>query len=122
MHLTAELVQGDIFETDVGTGYDRVILSFVLHNFDAEGRVRLLRRAGEALVPGGRAGVLDWALPPGRRRAALWRRVLAAIEPSPTVSDLLDGALETDVALSGLRAVRHEPVPGGRSQLLVLTR
>ncbi|MFC5136778.1 class I SAM-dependent methyltransferase [Actinomycetospora rhizophila] len=117
----ATLVEGDVLDADVGGDFDRVVLSFVLHNFDAEARVRLLRRAASALAVGGRVGVLDWALPPGRRRAALWRRVLAVIEPSPTVSDLLDGALETDIARAGLRAVRHEPVAGGRGQVLVLT-
>jgi ubiquinone/menaquinone biosynthesis C-methylase UbiE len=116
------LVQGDVLEADVGGGYDRVVLSFVLHNFDGDGRVQLLRRAVTALVPGGRVGVLEWALPHGRLRTHLWRRVLAALEPSPTVAELLDGALDTDIAIAGLHVLRHEFAAGGRTRILILAR
>jgi ubiquinone/menaquinone biosynthesis C-methylase UbiE len=116
----AMLVEGNIIDIDVGDGYDRVVLSFVLHNFDAEGRVQLLRRAADALAPTGRIGVLDWALPAGRARAALWRRLLAALEPSPTVPQILDGALAVEVPAAGLQVDDHRPTAGGRAQILVL--
>jgi ubiquinone/menaquinone biosynthesis C-methylase UbiE len=116
----ATLVQGDVIDADVGGGYDRVVVSFVLHNFDAEGRVRLLRRAADALAPGGRIGVLDWALPHGFARGALWRRFLAALEPSPTVTELLDGALDADVPAAGFQVLHRRPAAGGRAQILVL--
>jgi ubiquinone/menaquinone biosynthesis C-methylase UbiE len=116
----ATLVEGDVVEADVGGGFDRVVLSFVLHNFDAAGRVRLLRRAAAALAPNGRIGVLDWALPPGRARAAAWRRFLTALEPSATVGDVLDGALHADIRTAGLHIRQHHPAAGGRAQILVL--
>jgi SAM-dependent methyltransferase len=116
----ATLVCGDVNDTDVGGGFDRVVLSFVLHNFDATGRVRLLRRAATALTPGGRIGVLDWALPTGRPRRALWRRFLTALEPSPTVPELLNGDLDSDIAAAGLQILHRRPVAGGRAQLLIL--
>lgn len=117
----ATLIEGDVMEADVGGGYDRAVLSFVLHNFDVEGRVRLLRQAAAALGPDGRVGVLDWALPSGRLRAAVWRRFLLAIEPSPTVPQVLDGALHADIAAAGLKIHEHRPAAGGRTQILVLT-
>ena len=82
------IVTGDATSADVGSGYDRVVLSFLLHNFDEEGRVRLLRRASSVLVDGGRIGILDWRAADGRVRAAMWRSVLRAIEPSPTQSSV----------------------------------
>jgi ubiquinone/menaquinone biosynthesis C-methylase UbiE len=118
----ATLIQGNVIEADVGGPYDRVVLSFLLHNFDADGRARLLRRAGAALAPGGRIGVLEWASPSGRLRAALWRRILTAIEPSPSVPELLEGALEADVSVAGLQVHHHQPAAGGRTQILVLAR
>ena len=118
----ATLIQGDVVETDVGGGFERVVLSFVLHNFDAEGRVRLLRRAAEALAPGGRIGLLDWDLPSGPARAALWRRFLAVLEPSPHIGELLDGALDADIAAAGLQVVDQRTAAGGRTQILVLTK
>jgi hypothetical protein len=98
------------------------VLSFLLHNFDADGRVQLLRRAVAALAPGGRVGVLEWALPYGRLRANIWRRFLTVLEPSPTVPELLDGALDTDIAAAGLHVLRHELAAGGRTRILILVK
>lgn len=116
----ATLVEGDAIKADIGTGYDRVVLSFVLHNFDAEGRVRLLRRAAVALAPAGRIGILDWAQPSGRVRARLWRRFLTALEPSPAVPQLLDGALDADIPAADLEIRAHRRAAGGRTQILLL--
>jgi hypothetical protein len=117
---TARFVDGDALEADVGTGYDRVVLSFVLHGFDAPGRARLLVRSAAALVPGGRVGVLDWALPAGRARARLWRGFLRTLEPEPgPTMAILDGALSAEVPAAGLRVTRRGRRAGGRVQLLV---
>ena len=57
-------------------------------------RVALLRRAASGLVDGsGRIGLLEWAEPAGRLRGRMWRRFLARLEPSPSVPEILDGAL-----------------------------
>ena len=80
-------ITGDAVSAEVGSGYDRVVLSFLLYNFDEEGRVRLLRRASRALVDGGRIGILDWRAGGGHLRAAMWESLLRAIEPSSTVAE-----------------------------------
>lgn len=117
----ARFIEGDAMETQVGGDFDRVVLSFVLHNFDREGRVGLLRRAAAALSSSGRIGVLEWALPHGRVRAALWRRFLRALEPSPTVPELLAGALDIDIPAAGLQIRERRRVAGGRAQILVVS-
>lgn len=117
----ATFVEGDAIEADVGGGYDRAVLSFVLHNFDPDGRVRLLRRMATAITTGGRIGVLDWMLPPGRIRGALWRRFLRVLE-EPTAQQLLDGALDSEIPAAGLRIEDRRRVAGGRAQILVVTR
>jgi hypothetical protein len=66
-------------------------------------------------------GVLEWALPGGRVKADLWRRFLGVLEPSPTVSQLLDGALDAEIPAAGLRLEQRRPVAGGRAQILVLS-
>jgi ubiquinone/menaquinone biosynthesis C-methylase UbiE len=116
----ATFIKGDVLDVDVGGDYDRIVLSFVLHNLDAAGRVRLLRRAAAALAPDGRVGVLEWAVPPGRLRADAWRRLLTRLEPSPTVTDMLDGALHHDITAAGLHVDGHRFAAGGRAQILVL--
>jgi ubiquinone/menaquinone biosynthesis C-methylase UbiE len=118
----ATFVEGDALEADVGDGFDRVVVSFVLHNFDRAGRVRLLQRAERALARDGRIGVLEWALPHGRARARLWRRFLRWLEPAPSVREVLDGSLPDDGAAAHLRVVDRRTRVGGRTQILVLRR
>jgi ubiquinone/menaquinone biosynthesis C-methylase UbiE len=118
----ATFIQGDALTTDVGTDFDCVALSFVLHNFDGDGRIQLLRRSEAALAPGGRIGVLERSLPPGRRRAALWRRFLSALEPSPAAAEVLTNALEQDIAAAGLQIASQHSAAGGRARILVLRR
>jgi SAM-dependent methyltransferase len=118
----ARFVEGDAITSEVGDGFDRVVLSFVLHNVDRPGRVRILRRAELALAPGGRIGVLEWALPAGPARARLWRWFLDTLEPSATVPDVLDKTLDVDVAAAGLRQTDRRSGTGGRTQILVLRR
>jgi ubiquinone/menaquinone biosynthesis C-methylase UbiE len=117
----ATFVVGDAMEADVGGDYDRVVLSFVLHSFESDGRVRLLRRAAATLAADGRIGVLDWALPPGRVREALWRRFLRVLEPAGTAQQLLDGALGADIRAAGLQIDDQRRVAGGRAQILVVS-
>lgn len=52
-------LEGDLFETDLGTGYDVVTAHSVLHNLTPDRCVALLRRAHDALAPGGLMAVLD---------------------------------------------------------------
>lgn len=118
----ATFVEGDAVDADVGGDYDLVVLSFVLHNFDADGRIRLLRRAEAALTETGRIGVLDWARPHGRIRGALWGRFLNLLEPAPTAQEVLAGALDTDIPAAGLQVDDRRPAAGGRTQILVVSR
>ncbi len=119
----AAFIEGDAIAADVGGGYDRAVLSFVLHNYDSEGRMQLLRRAAAALVPGGLIGVLEWAVPSGRARAALWRRFLEMLEPaSERVQQVLNGALDAEIVQGDLRVADRRRIAGGRAQILLLRR
>lgn len=121
---SATFVEGDANDAEVGANHDHVVLSFVLHNFDAEVRTRLLRRAASALAPSGRIGVLDWALPRGRLRGVLWRRFLRALEPSPTVRELLHGALDraSSRLAHGSKHASESPAAERRSSLILRPR
>lgn len=105
---------------DVGGRFDRVVLSFVLHNFDASGRVELLRRSAAALGVDGHIGVLEWALPRGRLRSNQWKRFVGAIEPSGEAQAVMDGAIDADLRAARLDLVSRRRVLGGRAQILVL--
>src|SRR5581483_3680850 len=49
------LEPGDAFTVDYGTGYDLVLLTNFLHHYDVPTNTTLLRKAADALKPGGRA-------------------------------------------------------------------
>lgn len=117
----ADFLEGDALTVDLPGSFDAVVLSFVLHNLDADQRRTLLRRSRSLLRPDGRVALLEWALPRSARRARVWRSLLARIEPSPDVGEVLDGALTTDLAATGLRVVQHHALAGGRTQLMLAT-
>jgi SAM-dependent methyltransferase len=53
------LLPGSVFEADLGTDYDLVLLTNILHHFDKATCERLLQRIHAALKPGGRVITLE---------------------------------------------------------------
>jgi SAM-dependent methyltransferase len=54
------LLPGDAFKTDLGGGYDLVLLPNFLHHFDPPTCEQFLRRVRAALAPGGRAVAVEF--------------------------------------------------------------
>jgi SAM-dependent methyltransferase len=57
---------GDIFKDDLGGGYDAVLCSNIIHIFNESENRSLLRRAAEALSPGGRLFIVEFFLDASR--------------------------------------------------------
>jgi SAM-dependent methyltransferase len=57
---------GDIFKDDLGSGYDAVLCSNVIHIFNERENRTLLRKAAEALSPGGRLFIVEFFLDASR--------------------------------------------------------
>lgn len=53
---------GDFTRDDIGSGYDLILVSQILHAYGAGECLGLLRRCREALVPGGRVAVHEFLL------------------------------------------------------------
>ena len=51
---------GSAFETDLGTGYDYVLLTNIFHHFDQPTCEKLMKRVHAALKPGGQAITLEF--------------------------------------------------------------
>lgn len=66
-----EFLPGDYLNTDYGTGFDVVLLANILHQETADRAEELVRRAADALVQGGRAVVVDFAIDEEQRRHVL---------------------------------------------------
>ncbi|MCE7869049.1 methyltransferase domain-containing protein [bacterium CPR1] len=67
-----EAVAGDYLESELGDGYDLVLLSNILHCNAPEGCQRLLKRAFACLRPGGRVVIHEFL-----RDGSLWPAVFA---------------------------------------------
>jgi 2-polyprenyl-3-methyl-5-hydroxy-6-metoxy-1,4-benzoquinol methylase len=51
---------GSVFDVEIGSGYDLVLIPNFLHHFDVETNEQLLRKLHRALVPGGRVVTLEF--------------------------------------------------------------
>ncbi len=57
---------GDLTKDDIGSGYDVVFMSNIIHSFDATENREIVKKSFDALAPGGRLVVKDFLLEPGR--------------------------------------------------------
>ena len=64
-------IGGDYLETDLGTGYDLVLLANILHQELAPDAAELIRRAARATEPGGRVAIVDFAIDEAKREYVL---------------------------------------------------
>jgi SAM-dependent methyltransferase len=68
---------GDAFETELGNGYDLILISNVIHIYSSKANQTLVSRAARALVPGGRLLLKDFFLD-SQRSGPLWSLLFAA--------------------------------------------
>ncbi len=66
-----EFLAGDYLESAYGSDFDLVLLANILHQETADRARELVRRAAEALDPGGRVVVVDFAIDDQQRRHLL---------------------------------------------------
>ena len=59
-------IAGSAFQTDLGTGYDLVLVPNFLHHFDAPTNVAFLKRVKAALKPGGVVAISEFVPNPDR--------------------------------------------------------
>ncbi|NVB80121.1 MAG: methyltransferase domain-containing protein [Kofleriaceae bacterium] len=101
--------------------YDRVVLSYVLHELTADARATTLELARDALAPGGLVGIVDFddsARQPVRTLIGLYMRVA---EP-PSAREWAAHGFRDEVAAAGLVTVRSEPVGWGTGRVGLLAR
>jgi O-methyltransferase domain/Dimerisation domain len=57
---------GSVFEIDLGSGYDLVLLPNFIHGFDTETNVGLMKKIHGAMQPGGRLAIVEYVPNPDR--------------------------------------------------------
>jgi ubiquinone/menaquinone biosynthesis C-methylase UbiE len=111
----ATFVEHDVPTFAPDARFDRVILSYILHELDREQRATTLGMARDALAPGGLVGIVDFddsARQPVRTLIDLYLRVA---EP-PSAREWARDGFRDEVVAAGLRVVRSEPVGWGTAR------
>jgi len=62
--------EGSIFTDDLGAGYDAVLVSNIIHVFNAQENRKLLKRTRDALNPGGKVFIVEFFLDDSRTKPA----------------------------------------------------
>ena len=102
----------------IADGYDRVVMSFILHELDPAARERLLRLAVDRLTDQGSVGILEWDLPTSAMRRRVWRGVVRTIEPA-VAHDVLAGGIDRALNGAELRPSTVIPAAGGRASIVI---
>ena len=109
---------GSLFEGDLGQGYDVVTAYSVLHNLTADRCVELLRRAHDAVKPGGLVAVFDMDRASGTRIAELSALLFHVLEPGTRTWTAAE--LKGYMQAAGLARVRVKRRPRLAGSLLML--
>jgi len=113
-----EYREGSLFEGDLGAGYDVVTVNSILHNLPPDRCVELLRRAYDAVKPGGLVSVFDMDRGAGTRIGQLGALLFHVLEPGTRTwtIDEMTGYLTS----AGLTRVRVKRPPRLAGSVLVL--
>jgi ubiquinone/menaquinone biosynthesis C-methylase UbiE len=115
------LLPGDAFTVDWGAGYDLVLLPNILHHFDEAGCVALLEKAHRALVPGGRAVVVEFVPDQDRvtpPQAATFALTMLALTPGGDAYTFAE--YERMCRKAGFASAELRPMPPPMPQQLVI--
>jgi 2-polyprenyl-3-methyl-5-hydroxy-6-metoxy-1,4-benzoquinol methylase len=111
---------GSAFDLDLGSGYDVVLINNFLHHFDAATNEALLRRVYAALVPSGRAAILEFV--PNADRLAPEFAVLFALNMlvhTPAGDAYTQAELQRMLQDAGFASIEFHPLPPGPQTLAI---
>jgi 2-polyprenyl-3-methyl-5-hydroxy-6-metoxy-1,4-benzoquinol methylase len=114
---------GSIFDVEIGSGYDLVLVPNFLHHFDVETNEKLLRKLHGALVPGGRVATLEFV--PNEDRvsppmSAAFALVMLAMTPSGDAYTRAE--LESMARNAGFTHHEFHPMPPSPHFVLISQR
>jgi 2-polyprenyl-3-methyl-5-hydroxy-6-metoxy-1,4-benzoquinol methylase len=114
---------GSIFEVDIGTGYDLILLPNFLHHFDEPTIEQLLKRLHRALNPGGRVATLEFVPEEDRVRPAVPAAfALIMLAETPAGDAYTRAELEHMFNRAGFSRHAFHAMPPSPHSVLVSTR
>ena len=114
---------GSIFEVDIGSGYDLVLIPNFLHHFDVETIETLLRKLHAALVPGGRVATLEFVPDEDRVSPPMPATFsLIMLADTPAGDAYTRAELESMMSNAGFTAHEFHPMPPSPHSVLISRR
>jgi 2-polyprenyl-3-methyl-5-hydroxy-6-metoxy-1,4-benzoquinol methylase len=117
------LIPGSAFDTDLGTGYDLVLIPNFLHHFDPPACTTFMRKVHVALKPGGRAAIAELVPNPDRvtpPTAAAFSIIMLATTPAGDAYTFAE--LESISRNAGFARVELAPPEIGLDRLVIAYR
>jgi 2-polyprenyl-3-methyl-5-hydroxy-6-metoxy-1,4-benzoquinol methylase len=116
------LLPGSAFETDLGGGYDLVLIPNFLHHFDISTCTAFMRKIHSVMIPGGRVAILDFIPNPDRVSppAAGFAMMMLATTPSGDAYTFAE--LETICRDAGFAHAHLSPAEIGMERLVIAHR
>jgi 2-polyprenyl-3-methyl-5-hydroxy-6-metoxy-1,4-benzoquinol methylase len=114
---------GSIFDVEIGSGYDLVLIPNFLHHFDAETNEKLLRKLHAALKPGGRVATLEFVPNPDRvspPMSAAFALIMLAMTPSGDA--YTEEELKSMATNAGFTHHEFHPMPPSPHSVLISRR
>lgn len=114
---------GSIFDVDIGSGYDSVLIPNFLHHFDVSTNEKLLRKLHAVLVPGGQAATLEF-VPNDDRVSPPMPATFALIMLAETPSGDAYTRAELESMMGNAGFIDHEfhPMPPSPHSVLISRR
>jgi 2-polyprenyl-3-methyl-5-hydroxy-6-metoxy-1,4-benzoquinol methylase len=114
---------GSVFDTDLGTNYDLVLIANFLHHFDLPTCTTFMRKMLTALKPGGRAAIAEFVPNPDRitpPTAAAFSIMMLATTPKGDAYTFVE--LESILKCAGFERVELAPPLIGLNRLVIAYR
>jgi 2-polyprenyl-3-methyl-5-hydroxy-6-metoxy-1,4-benzoquinol methylase len=114
---------GSIFDVEIGSGYDLVLIPNFLHHFDVETNETLLRKLYAALVPGGRVATLEFVPNEDRVSPPMPATfALIMLAETPAGDAYTRAELESMMRHAGFTAHEFHPMPPSPHSVLISRR
>lgn len=114
---------GSALEMDFGVGFDVVLVTNFLHHFDLETNEALLRKLHAALVPGGRALILEFV--PDEERVsppAAAKFSLTMLATTPSGDAYTFSEYEKILRNAGFRSAKMYPTPSESEHIILAVK
>lgn len=114
---------GSALEMEFGSGFDVVLITNFLHHFDLQTNERLLRKFHAALVPGGRAAILEFIPDEDRvSPAAAAKFSLTMLATTPSGDAYTFSEYEKILRRAGFRSAKMYPIPSDPQQIILAVK